>query len=278
MTMRASRPAASSRSSIRRTPKSLVVRRKPKRPETGTPAVGLRPGDVPAEQPRAELRLGRTPDGPGPARAGREHPEPVRGAVEDPGLLNRERGKRGAGDLPLAEALSRRDPEPLEPGTARRAMREDGDEAVVERDGRGGARRPRRAARRHTCPDRGSRSCFPRRPRGDPPPPRERRRSRGSPGRLRSTRRSHARRRGPRRSRREDRADPRSRSRPGRQAQETRSPRWPGATRRRRARTRAPASRRRRAGSRSTRPLRLRMCASRPRPGGSSRPRSRAVP
>ena len=91
MTMRASKPAASSRSSIRRTPKSLVVRRKAKGPETGSAAVGLHPGDVLPEQPRAELRLGRTPHGPGAARSGRAHPEGVRGAVEDPGLLDRGR-------------------------------------------------------------------------------------------------------------------------------------------------------------------------------------------
>ena len=247
MTMRASRPAASSRSSIRRTPKSLVVRRKAQGPETGSAAVGLHPGDLSPEQPRAELRLGRTPHGPGAARSGRERPKRVRGAVEDPGLLNGEGGKRGGGHLPLAEALSRRDPEPLEPGAARRAMREDGGEAVVECDRRDCARGVQGPLDGTRVRIEERRSCFPRRPRGGLPPPRERRRSRGSRGRPRSTPRSRARRRGSRRSRREARADPRSRSRPGRRAPGSRSPRWPGATRRRRARTRAPASRLRRA-------------------------------
>src|SRR6187431_1276485 len=105
MTMRASKPAASSRSSIRRTPKSLVVRWKALGPETGSAAIGLHPGDVIPEQPRAELRLGRTPHGRGAARSGRAHTDCVRGAVEDPGLMNGEGGKRGGGDLPLAEAL-----------------------------------------------------------------------------------------------------------------------------------------------------------------------------
>ena len=230
------------------------------------------------EQPRAELRLGRTPHGPGAARSGREHPKRVRGAVQDPGLLNGEGGKRGA-----RRPLSCRGAFPSRSGTTR-ARCGPRSRARGRRRGRRRVRPPRLpltrpgSARRHTCPDRGARSCFPRRPRGGLRPPRERLRSRDSRGRPRSTPRSRARRRGSRRSRREARADPRSRSRPGRQAPGMRSPRRPGATHRRRARTRAPASRLRRLGSRCTRPLRWRRCASRPRAGGSSRRRSRAVP